>query len=337
MVRKFFLFGFMALLVSSCGSKGGSSRLDKSIEEGKPLVQVGDEKIHEGYLDLLQRINPGLKSQMDIPMGRKRLVDNLVEQELLYQESLKRGLEKNPQVKEKVALYRRVIVAQSLLDDEVEKKAKDYYDQNKEKEFERVKIAHIFFSGMPKIEPPMPGKPPPPPPSEAEKKKAEDAAGAKAKEAYDRLKKGESWDSVVTAMSDDKVSASRGGEMGYISRGDRRAERLEYQGIIDAAFSLAKGAFSEPIKAKDGWHIIQVIEEKKVQPYDEVAMAIKFKVRGEAKNSLLADLKKKMKVEYLDASLAEPTSEASPIPPPPPPPSETKSTETKPTETKPVK
>src|SRR4030095_14198877 len=165
---KLILWALVLTLSSACSSSG-SSKLDKSIEEGKALVKVGGQEIHEGYLSLLQRVNPGLKAQLDIPSGKKRLVDNLVEQELFYQESMKRGLEKNPVVQEKVDLYRRVIVAQSLLDDEVEKKAKDYYDKNKEKEFERIKVAHIFFSGLPKLPPPTPGKAPQPP-SEADKK-----------------------------------------------------------------------------------------------------------------------------------------------------------------------
>jgi len=312
----FVLIPLVAFILSACGS-GGSSSIDKSINQGKPLVRVGDEKIHEGYLNLLQRVNPGIKAQLDMPMGKKRLVDNLVEQELFYQESVKRGLDDKPAVIEKADLYRRVIIAQSLVDDEVEKKAKAYYDQNKDKEFERVKVAHIFFSSNPKPPPPVPGKPPTPP-SEEDKKRTGTEAEAKAKQAHQRLKSGEPWDKVVQEMSDDKGSAGRGGDMGYLTKGDRRIERLDYKALVDTAFALAKGAYSEPIQAKDGWHIIQVTEEKKSQPFEEVAMQIKFKVRGETKNNLLNELKGKMKVQYLDVSLAE-SMPAMPMPPPVPP------------------
>jgi hypothetical protein len=318
MSRKIIFSVFMSLLLSACGG-GSSSTIDKSLDEGKPLVRVGDEKIHEGYLNLLQRVNPGIKAQLDMPMGKKRLVDNLVEQELFYQESLKRGLDKKAAVREKADLYRRVIIAQSLLDDEVDKTAKSYYDKNKDKEFERVKVSHIFFSGLPKMPAPTPGKPPTPP-TEEERKNASQEAEAKAKEAYERLKKGDSWDKVVQEMSDDKGSASRGGDMGYLTHGDRRIDRLDYKGIVDAAFSLSKGAYSQPIEAKDGWHIIEVTEDKVVQPYDDVAMQIKFKMRGETKNNLLNSLKEKMKIQYLDVSLAE-SAPSMPMPPPMAPPS----------------
>lgn len=292
---------FIASLAAGCGSE--TSTIQKAISEGKPLVRVGDEKINEGYLTLLERINPSIKGQLDMPMGKKRLVDNLIEQELLYQESLKRGLEKDPLVKEKAELYKRVIVAQSLLDNEVDKKAADYYKEKKDQEFERVKVSQIFFSNSPKLPPPQPGKTPPAITDE-DRKKADADSESRAKAVYDRLKKGESWDELVKE-SDDKTSATRGGDFGFITRADRRIERMEYQKLVEQAFTLAKGSYSEPIKAKDGWHIIQVTEEKKSQSYDEVSMAIKSKIRGEVKNTLLAELKKKGKIQYLDTSLAE--------------------------------
>ncbi len=311
MNKKLYALVALAVAASACGSRGSSS-IDQAISKGKPLVRVGDEKINEGYLDLLQKINPGIKAQLENPMGKKRVLDNLIEQELLYQESVKRGVDKLPEVQDKAELYKRVIVAQSLIDTEVDKRAQDYYDKNKDKEFERVKVSQIFVSNQPAMPPPTPGKPPTPP-SEEDKKKAEAAAAAKIKEAYEKLQKGESWDEVVKSMSDDKAGAAKGGDMGYLSKGDRRVERMDYQKLIDTAFTLPKGKYSEPIQAKDGWHIIEVTEDKKVQPFDEVSNQIKFKIRGETKNAVMADLKKNYKIQFLDVSLAE----SAPATPPP--------------------
>ncbi len=338
MSKKLIAVFALAALASACGSRT-SSNIDKAISEGKPLVRVGDEKIHEGYLDLLQKINPGIKAQLESPMGKKRVLDNLIEQELLYQESIKRGIDKLPEVKDKAELYTRVIIAQSLIDEEVNKRAKDYYDKNKDKEFERVKVSQIFFSNQPKMPPPSPGKPPAPP-SEEEKKKANAEAEAKAKEAYSKLKSGEAWDEVVKNMSDDKASAARGGEMGYLTPGDKRMERLDYKNLVDTAFKLNKDQYSEPIQAKDGWHIIKVTEEKKVQPFDEVSNPIKFKIRGETKNAVMADLKKEYKIQFLDVSLAEPSPgkpEVGIQPIGETKPAETKTAESKAAESKPAK
>ncbi len=302
-MQKSLRFSFFLVLLGMTACFG-SSRVDQAMKEGKPLVRVGDEKIHEGYVDLIERVNPAIKAQMDNPMGKKRLLDNLIEQEMLYQESMSRGIEKLPLVKDKIDLYRRVVVAQSLIDDEVNKKAKAYYDANKEKEFDRVKVSQIFFSNMPKPTPPQPGKPMTPP-SEAEKNRAAQEAEVQVKAAYEKLKGGEAWEKVVESYSADKNTAARVGDLGYLSRGDKRIERLDYQKLVDAAFSLPKDGFSEPIQAKDGWHIIRVTEERKIQPYADVENAIRMKLRGEVKNQLMADLKNKMKVQYLDVSLAE--------------------------------
>ncbi len=304
-----FSFFLVLLGMTACF---GSSPVDQAMKEGKPLVRVGDEKIHQGYVDLLERVNPALKAQMDNPMGKKRLLDNLIEQEMLYQESLNRGIEKLPSVKDKIDLYRRVVVAQSLIDEETNKKAKAYYDANKDKEFERVKVTQIFFSSMPKPVAPQPGKPMTPP-SEEEKKKASEEAENQAKAAYEKLKSGESWDKVLESVSTDKTASARNTDLGYLSRGDKRLERLDYQKLVDAAFSLPKDSYSEPIQAKDGWHIIKVTEDKKLQPFSEVENSIRFKLRGEVKTQLMADLKNKMKVQYLDVSLAE----SQPANPPP--------------------
>lgn len=339
MIRKSFLVFTACLGIVACQS--GSSNLDKVLNEGKPLVRVGDEKIHEGYLELIKRVNPAITAQLDAPGGKKRILDNLIEQEMLYQESIHRGVDKLPKVNEKIELFKRAIIAQALIDEELEKKAKDYYDQNKDKEFERVKVSHLFFASSPKPPPPVAPNPklktPPPPPAaptEEDKKKAEADAEKKAQEAYDRLQKGEAWDKLVTELSEDKLNAAQGGDFGYLSKGDRRVERLEYQPLIDAAFALKKDEYSKPIKAKDGWHILKLTEEKKVQPFDEVAMTIKFKLRGETKGNLMADLKKNMKVQFLDVSLAEPEQPANPqmpnMPAPPKPEMKIPAPETKP-------
>lgn len=305
--------GTVAALGVACNS---SSSIDKYLNQGTALARVGDGKINEGYLQLLQKVNPGIKAQLDTPQGKKRIVDNLIEQEMLYQESIARKLDKQKAIKEKVELYKRVIVAQALLENELEKKALDYYNQNKDKEFERIKMSHIFFSSQASNPALTPGKAPPPPPNEEERKKQDSEAEAKARAAYARLKAGDSWDNVVKESTDDKVSAERGGDFGYITKADRRIERLDYQALVDTAFKMKKDEYSEPIKAKDGWHILKATEDKEVQDFDEASTSIKFKMRAEVKGLVMADLKKKTKIEYLDVSLADAPSEMPSATPP---------------------
>src|SRR5579885_2327003 len=125
--------GLMGLI--ACQGGGGG---------GKTIVTVGNAKITEGDLDTLARINPRLKPRLATPAGRDKVVDNYVEQEMLYQESVNRGLNRSQDLKDKIALYEKILVAQALLDDELDKKVKEYYN-NHQDEFERVKVSHILI------------------------------------------------------------------------------------------------------------------------------------------------------------------------------------------------
>ncbi len=149
-------------------------------------------------------------------------------------------------------------------------------------------------------------------------------------QAYERLKNGEKWDVVAKEMSDDKSSATRGGEIGYLTLSDPRAERLEYKKMIETAMGLKKEAYSEPILAKDGWHIVKVLEEKSSQKFEDVSMAIKMRQRGRVKEDLMARLRTQNKVEYLDTSLIEGIDSSKPTPPQLPTPASPAKPESKP-------
>ncbi len=302
-----------ALSLAACGRSGssGSGTLDKTLNGGKEIASLSSAEVHEGYLELLQRVNPNIEGQIKTPAGKKRLVDSLLEQELLYQESLKRGVDRLPQVQEKAALYQRVIYGQALVDEEINKKSKDYYDTNKDKEFSRVKVAHILVRPKPP-EVPKGGKTPPPKDNTAN----EAAALKRAQEAKAKLASGSAWDEIVMTYSDDVATKSKGGELGYISRGDRRIGRLDWNELVEQAFSMKIGETSDPIKAKDGYHIITVQELPSIAPYEEVQNSIKFKLRSQVKNEVLAGLTKGQKTEYKDPELTELSTPKAPAPPP---------------------
>jgi parvulin-like peptidyl-prolyl isomerase len=293
----------LALSLGACGSHGGagSGSLEKDLSKGKALAVLGPVEINEGYLELLSRVNPNIAPQLKNPAGKKRLIDSLLEQELLYKESMNRSIPNKPEVQEKAALYERVIFAQAVLDDAVDQKAKDYYAQNKDKEFSRVKVAHILLKTTPN--PPAPTDKMKTPPPAPDTKALEAEALKRAQEAEAKLKGGATWEAVVEEYSDDRGSKTRGGEIGMLSRGDRRAERLGWEPLIDQSFKMKVGDISDPILAKDGYHIIKVLEASSVAPYEEVQNTIKFKLRSQVKNELMAKLTGGKPTEYKDESL----------------------------------
>ena len=72
----------------------------------------------------------------------------------------------------------------------------------------------------------------------------------------DRVYNGEDFQMLATLYSDDPVSASKGGELGFVNRGDLVPE------FERAAFRLRQGEISEVIESKFGFHIIQLIERR---------------------------------------------------------------------------
>ncbi len=87
----------------------------------------------------------------------------------------------------------------------------------------------------------------------------------KAKEAIDRIKGGIKFDVAVNLYSDGPTR-DRGGDLGWLSRGELIAE------LDKVAFSLPVGEFSDPVLSKNGWHIIKVTEKKPLsyKPFTDV-------------------------------------------------------------------
>ena len=88
-----------------------------------------------------------------------------------------------------------------------------------------------------------------------------------ANEILELLNKGEDFAELAKERSLDPGSASEGGALGFVGRGHFVQE------FEDAAFALAVGKYSEPVKTQHGYHIIEVLdrqEARKVE-FSEVA------------------------------------------------------------------
>ena len=74
-----------------------------------------------------------------------------------------------------------------------------------------------------------------------------------AKTALERLDNGEDWAVLAAELSMDTSNKDLGGDLGWFGRGMMVAE------FEDAAYAVAPGQISKPIKSQFGWHLIQVI------------------------------------------------------------------------------
>ncbi|MBI2339445.1 MAG: peptidylprolyl isomerase [Deltaproteobacteria bacterium] len=312
MKRLFYLL--IALFLASCSkvrvvpSESGGEEL-ADLKKGAEIVRVNDTSIREGYLDVLSAINPRVKSQVANPTMKKKMVENLVDQELLYQESLRRGLDQKKEVLDKAGLYRRIIVAQAVMEAEMEQKAREYYEKHKDTDFTKVSVSQIQID----FKKPEAEKTPPADKDKKGKNKeatAEEkrAALEKAKAVKARLISGEDFGKVAEEASDDKSSSKKGGDLGPISRDDKRLARRGMDKVVEAAFKLKNGEVSDIIETARAWHIVKVTSEPEATPFEEAKKTIEFQLQKQVKDDLLASLKQSAKIVY--AEEAKPSAPA---------------------------
>lgn len=107
-------------------------------------------------------------------------------------------------------------------------------------------------------------------------------AKKKIDEAYQLLKKGESWDKVVETYSDDAQSKKNKGLLPMFGTGEMMPS------FEDAAFALSTpGAYSQPIQTPYGWHILQLVALRPLETYDVMAQSLRQKVVTDSRGKLI--------------------------------------------------
>lgn len=101
----------------------------------------------------------------------------------------------------------------------------------------------------------------------------------KANEIYAKIKAGSDYNKLAQEFSEDRNSARKGGEIGWINAGETFAE------FDNAAFGLKENnSISEPIKSPVGWHIIKRLDYKPVGTYEEMRSELKHKIQRDVRS-----------------------------------------------------
>lgn len=114
-----------------------------------------------------------------------------------------------------------------------------------------------------------------------------------------RIAQGEDFASVARTGSED-VSASQGGDLGYFPRGRMLPE------FDAAAFALAPGAVSEPVRTAVGWHLIylqnrmEAADVTQEQGLDMVRAYLARQKQVQARLQVLAQLRSSNRIERVD-------------------------------------
>lgn len=167
----------------------------------------------------------------------------------------------------KILLLETKKVRESLAITDAEKRKyyQDHLDNYRQQE--RVSVRHILLRATDK---------------EPEKLAQ---ARQKAEELLKQLKAGAKFEDLAKASSEDTASAVKGGDLGWIVRGQT------VPNFEKAAFSLKAGALSEPVQTEFGIHLLQVTEHEdaRVRPLEEVQAEIQSLLLDEkAQNTITA-------------------------------------------------
>lgn len=190
-------------------------------------------------------------------------------------------LDKNPNLQNELAGYRRQLSNSYLIGQEIEEKlVKEAYDRLKYD----VNISHILAK---------PGN------GGAGKKKID--------EVYSQLNSGKDFNTLAGKYSDDPNGKS-GGNIGYITA----LQLPEFYALENAAYNTPVGKYSEPIETALGYHIIKVIDKRPARGEMNVAQIMTVIPKGgsdAAAKKKINDVFNRLKAGEAFETLAESQSE----------------------------
>lgn len=103
----------------------------------------------------------------------------------------------------------------------------------------------------------------------------------KAFEIYEKAKKGEDWNRLVSQFSEDSNTKNTGGQLREFGVGDLIPE------FENAAFALKNANdISEPVYTPYGWHIIKLISKRKQETFEEAENSIRNRVQRDSRSEV---------------------------------------------------
>jgi len=135
----------------------------------------------------------------------------------------------------------------------------------------------------------------------------EDAAEAEALELFNRIQAGESFAALAEEHSDDGGTASRGGDLGVLTRSQLPGE------LGGAIFSMNAGEVEGPVQSDFGFHVIQLdsILEQGPLPLDQVRGELLAELRERQAEDAFRELERKVSDALFDAGDMQAISAAS--------------------------
>ena len=211
------------------------------------------------------------KGQVDSPELRKAVRDELINLEIMAQEAVKKGFDKNEETVSQLDMAKQSILVGAFVQDYFKNHPiseddlkKEYEELKKSAGGKEYKARHILV-----------------------KEEAE------AKSISAQLKKGAKFDALASKHSLDPGSKEKGGALDWAMPANF------VKPFSDALVALKKGGVSAPVQSEFGWHIIKLedVREFKFPAYREVKQNLMQRSQQQAIQKAVADMRTAAKIE----------------------------------------
>lgn len=242
-----------------------------AMAQGKEFdVTVNGQKVPREQMELIFKENQGQQAD---PVKLRQLVrDSVIRREVLAQQAIKDGLDKDPQVKLQIEMITRNALAAAYMDRQLKN---GVTDADAKEEYDRVAKELV-------------GK------KEYQTKHILVKEEAQANEIVKKLKANpKSFEAVAKKESIDTGSAPRGGDLGWVVAGTMVPE-------FEQAMIAAKvGEITSPVKSQFGFHVIKVEQIRPIQApkFEEVKDRFKDQLGRVKAEKIISDLLGKASIQ----------------------------------------
>lgn len=262
------LAGMLAL--SACNaqdSNAGNTTI--AVVNGVPIPQARMEYVIKAQVQ---------QGQKDDETMRKQIKEALITREILAQEAVKKGLDKDPQLQTQVDMAKQEFLIRAYFDDFV--KTAGVTEDEMKAEYERVKAQQTGDGDRKEYQ--------------ARHLLIKNEKQAKAALAQINKAQGKNFAQVAKAKSEDQGSKAEGGLLDW-SDGSNFVKEFS-----EAMVKLNKGAYTKQlVKTQYGYHIIKLEDVREMQfpPFEQVKERIEQQLLAQKRDKAIEALRTAAKVE----------------------------------------
>ncbi len=274
----FLLIVSFGVVIGGCQDEAVRENVAEKAESARlgrvEVAKVGDSSIYRMDVERLAlekgNLAPGETLEQTDPVFQQ-LLEELIDQRLLSQAALRRGLDDTPENKRRLAAARERILGNILVEEHLKETVNDatirrMYDQQAElaNRGDEIRARHILLS---------------------------DEASALA--AQTALAEGQGFAELARSVSIDAGSREQGGDLGWFTRDMLNLE------FTRKVFATPVGERTEPFQTSQGWHIAEVQNRRgsQQQSFEELRPNIVKFMTFDAIQSLLQELRRKSEIE----------------------------------------